>query len=187
MADFTKAFNLTLGHEGGYANDSVDKGGETYKGVARVANPTWGGWKVIDNLKKDKNNFPKNLDADSSLQSHVKQIYKQKYWDVNKLDNVVNQEIANEAFDTGVNMGIKIGAKFIQEALNLLNKNQQTYKDLLVDGAIGNITLGILNSHSRPKAVLKAMNILQGMRYIDICKSNPSQERFFAGWLNRVW
>lgn len=187
MADFTKAFALTLGHEGGYTNDAKDLGGETYKGIARNANPNWEGWKIIDNLKKDTKNFPKNLDADSSLQSHVKQIYKQKYWDVNSLDQLINQDIANEMFDSGVNMGVGVGAKFLQEALNLLNRNQQNYQDIKVDGAIGSVTLGIVNSHQNPKGILKAMNILQGMRYIEICKANPEQEKFLNGWLNRVW
>jgi len=186
MALFEKAFQLTLGHEGGYVHDPTDLGGETYKGIARKANPNWSGWSILDNLKKDKKNFPKNLDADSSLQSHVKALYKNKYWDVNKLDSVNNQDCANEAFDTGVNMGVGIAAKFIQEALNLLNRNQQSYTDLKVDGAIGNITLGILNSHPNPKAILKTMNGLQFMRYVDICKRNPSQERFFNGWLSRA-
>lgn len=187
MANFDKAFSLTLSAEGGYANDEQDKGGETYKGIARNFNADWDGWKIIDNLKKDTKNFPKNLDSDSSLQSYVKQIYKKKYWDVNNIDNITNQDIANELFDTGVNQGVKTSAIYLQQALNLLNKNQQSYKDLLLDGAIGNITLSVINNHPNQKAVLKTMNILQGKKYIEICEKNPEQEKFFYGWLNRVW
>lgn len=186
MANFEKAFAITLGHEGGYSNDPLDVGGETYKGVARKANPTWAGWGILDNFKKDKKNFPKNLDDDSALQFHVKKLYKTSYWDVNKLDSVNDQNIANEAFDTGVNMGTVVAAKYIQEALNLLNRNQKSYPDIKVDGIIGNITLGILNSHPNLKAVFKTMNGLQFMKYVEICKNNPSQERFFYGWLNRT-
>jgi len=186
MADFEIAFNRTLSHEGGYVNDPEDAGGETYKGVARNANPNWKGWAIIDNLKKDVVNFPKNLDSDSALQSHLKELYKQKYWDINKLDSVVDQSIGNETFDTGINMGIKIAAKFIQEALNLLNRNEKNYPDLIEDGVIGNISLGILNSHPKPKSVFKTMNGLQFMRYVKICKNNPSQEKYFNGWLTRT-
>jgi lysozyme family protein len=186
MADFDKAISLTLQIEGGYSNNPSDNGGETFKGIARKFNPSWEGWKIIDNLKKDTKNFPKNLDADSSLQSYVKQLYKQNYWDVNRLDQVMNQEIANEIFDNDVNLGVGSSAKIVQEALNLLNRNQKDYQDLKVDGAIGNTTLSILNGHKNPKAVLRTINGLQFMRYVEICKNDPSQEIFFNGWLLRA-
>ena len=186
MASFDKAFSLTLAHEGGYSNDKVDLGGETYKGVARKANPLWAGWAILDNLKKDVKNFPVNLDTDSSLQYHIKTIYKTNYWDINKLDAVKDQDIANESFDTGVNMGVGVAARYIQEALNLLNRNHQSYPDLKADGNIGSTTLGVLNSHPNPKAVLKTMNGLQFMKYVEICKKQPSQEKFFYGWLTRT-
>lgn len=54
MADFDKAYFRTCKFEGGYANDKNDSGGETYKGISRVHNPKWGGWKIIDSYKKKK-------------------------------------------------------------------------------------------------------------------------------------
>lgn len=185
MADFTKAFLITLGHEGGYSNDVNDNGGETYKGISRKFNPDWQGWKIIDNLKRDSA-FPKILDSDSALQSFTKDLYKKNYWDINKLDLISNQEIANEIFDTGVNQGVKVAAKYLQDSLNLLNRNGKNYSDLIVDGDIGSVTIGVVNSHLNQLAVLKTMNGLQFMKYVEICKSNPSQEIYFLGWLNRV-
>ncbi len=41
-----------LSHEGGYANHPADKGGETYRGISRKANPNWEGWKYIDDVKR---------------------------------------------------------------------------------------------------------------------------------------
>ena len=35
MAEFETAYYLTNKIEGGYANDQDDKGGETYRGIAR--------------------------------------------------------------------------------------------------------------------------------------------------------
>ena len=52
MADFKEAFELTLAHEGGYVKDPDDRGGETYKGIARRYNPGWSGWARIDKAKK---------------------------------------------------------------------------------------------------------------------------------------
>lgn len=186
MANIKPALAITLAHEGYYANDPDDTGGETYRGIARKHNPSWSGWTIID-AQKRKRNFPANLkDVMSSLEVYVERYYKQEYWDVNNLDLVSSQAIANELFDTGVNMGVGIAARFLQEALNLTNRNGRDYPDLKVDKAIGPMTLQRLNAHSRPASVLKALNLLQGCRYIEICEKNPSQEKFFMGWLERV-
>lgn len=184
MANFEIAFNITLGHEGGYSNDPTDKGGETYKGVARVANPDWSGWAIVD-LCRSKPNFPKSLDSDNSLQTAVKDLYKKRYWDCYNADQISNQDIASEIFDSGVNMGIAVAAKYLQQALNLLNRNQQDHADLKEDGVIGSVTLSILNSHKNPKGILKTLNGLQFMKYYNICQKDPSQEKFFNGWLSR--
>jgi len=49
---FSHILNDTLKHEGGYANHSADKGGETYRGITRKNNPNWQGWKYIDEVKR---------------------------------------------------------------------------------------------------------------------------------------
>ena len=47
MAEFKKAYDKTMGHEGGYVHDPDDAGGETYKGISRRYHPGWEGWKVV--------------------------------------------------------------------------------------------------------------------------------------------
>jgi len=186
MATIKPALAITLAHEGYYANDPADTGGETYRGIARKHNPNWSGWTIIDEQKK-KAGFPSNLKTVmSSLEVYVSKYYKSQYWDPNNLDLINSQPIANELFDTGVNMGTGIAARLLQEALNLCNRNQQDYPDMRVDGQVGPVTLKTLNGHSRPQSVLKALNVLQGQRYIYICERKPSQEKFFMGWLERV-
>ncbi|MHC2992833.1 hypothetical protein OB13_15055 [Pontibacter sp. HJ8] len=186
MANIKPALSITLAHEGYYVNDPADKGGETYRGIARKHNPNWSGWTIID-AQKRKAYFPANLkEVMSSLEVYVERHYKKEYWDVNNLDLISSQSIANELFDTGVNMGVGIAAKFLQQALNLCNRNQVDYKDILVDGSIGPVTIKTLNSHGRQASVLKALNVLQGKRYVEICERDPSQEKFFMGWLGRV-
>lgn len=61
MADFKKALEMVLKHEGGYVCDPSDPGGETYKGVARNMHSGWTGWMEIDLAKKEPG-FPANLD-----------------------------------------------------------------------------------------------------------------------------
>ena len=117
MANFEEAYGKTMGHEGGYVHDKDDAGGETYKGIARKYNGGWHGWDTIDSHKNDLN-FPECLDDISGLQNDVHDFYKVNYWDVNRLDEFKSQAIAEEMFDTGVNMGIGRAAKFLQECLN---------------------------------------------------------------------
>ena len=188
MANFLEAYNITLGHEGGYSNDPDDVGGETYKGIARRYHPSWRGWSIIDNYKNQPG-FPNNAYNDTNLDLSVKDFYKANYWDVNLLDEFRSQIIANEMFDTGVNMGIGRAAKFLQKALNLLNKNQQVYSDIAEDGAVGPNTLRALNaclSYRGDSYLFKIMNLLQGNHYIEYMTKSPTQEKFAYGWLKRV-
>lgn len=190
MANFNTAFEKTMGHEGGYSNHPNDTGGETYKGVARKANPQWTGWKFIDEIKSKVGVSPTAVNKaaldNAALQRAVEGIYKRLYWDANKLDNIKYQDIAEELFDTGVNMGTGLAAKFLQEALNLCNKNGRNYPDIVVDGKIGNITLNTLNNKANQKVIFNTLNLLQGERYLSIMRRNKTQEVFWEGWLKRV-
>jgi len=188
MANFIEAYNITMKNEGGYANDPTDVGGETYKGISRRYNPSWNGWIIIDEYKT-KPGFPNTAYNDANLNSKVKEFYKAMYWDVNLLDEFTSQKLAEEAFDTGVNMGVGRAAKFLQKALNLLNKNGTIYPDIVEDGQVGQNTLKALNSYLAYKDesfVYKIMNILQGMHYIEYMTKSPTQEKFAFGWLERV-
>lgn len=185
MANFQEAYKIVRANEGGYVNHKNDTGGETYKGIARNYHPTWPGWVLVDRWKGVPN-FPKNLDYDVVLQSQVRAFFKAKFWDVMKLDDVVNEELAVELFDTGVNMNTTVAVNFLQRALNVLNKQGLLYPDVPKDGIMGPKTLQVLNSHPDPKAVLKILNCLQGARYVSIAEGNPSQEVFMYGWLTRV-
>jgi lysozyme family protein len=184
MADFKTAYKITMAHEGAYANNKHDTGGETWKGIARKKHPDWPGWTLVDKAKQG--DFPANLNSIAGLQDLVEQFYKVKFWDHLKLDQVNNQKIANELFDTAVNMGQGIAALFLQRSLNVSNRNGKDYAELQVDGDIGPVTINTLNNHPRQEQVLKLLNTLQGAKYIGICEANPSQEIFLNSWLSRV-
>jgi lysozyme family protein len=188
MANYLEAYNITLGHEGGYSNDPDDVGGETYKGIARRYHPSWGGWVIIDDLKKQPD-FPNSAYNSQLLDDMVKKFYKSYYWDVNLLDEYRSQAVANEMFDTGVNMGTGRAGKFLQKALNLLNKNGKQWPDIVEDGKVGRNTLKALNaclSYRGDEYLYKILNILQGNHYIEYMTKSPTQEKFAYGWLNRV-
>lgn len=190
MADFTQAYALTCAHEGGYVFDPDDAGGETYKGVSRRYHPSWPGWHIIDEIKRTPGDFnSQSLDQNGLLQEQVEVFYKQFYWDRFWGDTVPEQVIANELFDTSVNLGVRRAVKYLQRALNLLNRNQQNYEDISVDGLFGPGTLGTLQTYlqnDKPEPLLKIMNTLQGMHYINYMQHNPRQEKYARGWLNRA-
>jgi lysozyme family protein len=165
--------------EGGYANDPKDAGGETMYGITIAVARANGYYGAMRDLPK----------------ATARQIYKNKYYFDLKFDKVavLSPEVAAELTDTAVNCGPTFTQGILQEALNLLNREQADYKDLDVDKKIGPATLGALGSYLMKRGkqgelvLLRMLNVLQGSRYIELCKAKPSQERFLFGWfLNRV-
>lgn len=185
MADFTKAYAVTARHEGGYANNRLDTGGETMLGVSRNNFPKWEGWRIIDDLRY-KPGFPTTANVNPELKRLATAFYKQNFWDVFRLDAVSSQEIAAEVFDTAVNMGTARAAQFLQRAINVTNKGGQYAPDIQPDGKVGPATVGALNQHKRPAMVLKVLRILRGEFYVRLAERSPSQEVFVESWLSRV-
>lgn len=118
MADFKVALKRTSIFEGGYVNDPDDNGGETYKGIARKANPNWSGWIVVDSMRKHPN-FPKILDTNQNLQELCEKCYKDNYWNPVWGDRINNQKVANDIYDTGVNMGVSTSIKLSERQWKL--------------------------------------------------------------------
>lgn len=190
MANYLIAEKLTSLKEGGFANDKDDYGGMTINGISYNNWPKWGGWVKVKALVAKYGNNAKLIDAevkkDAQLQKMISDFYKSNFWDVNKLDQISSQDIANELFDTGVNMGTGIAAKFLQEALNLCNKGGRLYANITVDGKIGNQTLSTL-AKAPQQAVLNTLNLLQGERYLNIMRRDETQEKFWQSWLSRTF
>lgn len=188
MADFKIAYKLTSQAEGGYANNPRDKGGETYKGIARKIHHEWKGWPVIDSIKSRVGTSAKAVNAAAeknvSLQDLVLSFYKTVFWNELNLDLISDQKMSNELFDTGVNIGPGTSGIFFQKVLNVSSKTQ-----LILDGKIGPKTIAVFNnlSSSDKYMVWKLFNCLQGEKYISICEADPSQEVFLRSWASRVF
>lgn len=188
MADFARAFRKTIRFEGGYVNDPDDPGGETYRGIARRHHPGWEGWPVID-AAKDSPDFPRCLDRRKALQEAVRLFYRQQYWDRIRGNSIASQEVADEVFEAGVNLGVRRAVTFLQTALNVLNRRQTLYQDVVEDGVCGPDTLAALAAYLQtepPELVITVANILQGMHYIALMKQNAVREKYARGWLERV-
>lgn len=136
MANFKEALNKVRLTEGGYVNDFDDRGGETYKGIARNSNPSWKGWNIIDSYKREYGINPKvltkELDKNKEIQLLVDDLYKSKYWDIMELDNIPNQNVAFQLFDMCVNAGQSTAIKLAQRILGLRETGKWTY-DLMLE------------------------------------------------------
>lgn len=115
MADFTKAITKVLKKEGGYSNNPADRGGETYKGIARKYHKDNYVWVLIDRLKDEcggvNTKFKNKLNLNTQIDAEVRKIYKSNYWDKFKLDTVPNQKVAEQIFDDAVNRGVSAACK----------------------------------------------------------------------------
>lgn len=122
MAVFEKAFAKTVAVEGGYVNNSNDRGGETYMGITRKNYPKLKMWATIDKLKNilTKRDLTSKLSKDEDIQKEVKEVYKKNYWTPLKLDLINSQRVANEFFDISVNCGTKAAIKSMQRTAGLV-------------------------------------------------------------------
>ena len=191
-SDFEIAYGETELNEGGYVHDPDDKGGETHRGVARRFHPDWPGWTIIDKIKTDHpTDFVRRINDNAKLVELSKQLYRERFWEPILGDQIPNQHVANKVFDTGVNQGVKTSVRYLQESLNLLNRNQKNYSDIEVDGAMGTVSLEALSAFmkledGKPDYLLKLLNLMQAWKYVELMRADKTQEKFARGWLSRV-
>lgn len=168
-----------IAREGGYSDNPADNGGPTNFGITEHVARAYG-------YAGDMHDFP--IDK-------AKDIYRQQYWIKPGFNQVFFSyaSVANELFDTGVNMGPRIAAIMLQKALNVLNRGAVDYPDIIVDGDIGRMTLYSLEQYKAKRGdegevvMLRLLNAYQACRYSDLAIANPKDEAFMFGWLaNRV-
>ena len=171
--------DAVLDREGGYSNHPADRGGETTFGITAAVARANG----YDGAMRD---LPL---------ATARAIYRRLYWLGPRFDAVAARAplVAAELFDTGVNMGPPVAAAFLQRALNALNRGASDYPDMPVDGRIGDITLAGLTAFlawrgaGGERVLLKAIEALQGERYVALAERRPANEAFLYGWLaNRI-
>ena len=190
MADFKKAFERTDAYEGGYANDPDDRGEETFRGISRAFHPGWSGWRYIDEIKGTLPCAQWNDAMRRATSDMVEAFYRTFFWNTIQGDALPNQEVANLIYDAAVNQSVHPAGCFLQEALNLLNRNGSDYLDLVVDGKIGPRTLAALQVHLRgeksPALLLKVVGFLRMEQWVNLMRRKPSQEKFARSWLARI-
>ena len=166
--------------EGGYVNHPADKGGPTRYGVTEAVARAHGFPGAMAQVPREE----------------AAAIYRRIYWLRPRFDEIAKRTpaVAAELFDTGVNMGPAIASTFLQRALTALNRNGSDYPDLVPDGRIGPATLQAIDAFlavrggERGETVLmRAIEALQGERYLRLAEKRPANEAFLYGWLaNRI-
>ena len=156
MADFDPAVAKTLIREGGarFTDNPDDHGGATKYGISQRAYP--------------------NVDIRNLTEDGAKAIYKRDYWDRVAGDTLKSQAVAENVFDTAVNMGATTATKLVQMTL-----------DLDVDGKFGPGTTKAVNATDEQE-FLAEFTVAKVARYAAICNKDRSQSKFLLGWINRA-
>lgn len=192
-ADVDHLIDGLIDREGGYVNNPADKGGPTCFGITERVARAHGYSGAMKSLPR----------------AEAEAIYRRLYWLRPRLDDIARRSgrLAAELFDTGVNMGPAVAITFLQRSLTALNRNGRDYPDLTPDGRAGPATLAALDSFlsvrgssppvgvdggdqtrtSGETVLLRALEALQGERYLRLAERRPANEAFLYGWLaNRI-
>jgi len=171
-----KFIDATLKFEGGWGCVPGDKGGETYRGIARVANPQWEGWSVVDAAKPLHYN---QIIANPKLDQMVYTFYINTFFTKLHLD-LLTPDIGGYIFDWAVNVGGFYPVKHLQQCVNELSNAKLT-----VDGQMGPHTASAANACDQVK--LHAALVADRCEYYqNIVKNDSNQAKFLNGWLTRA-
>ncbi len=169
-----------VGPEGSYGDHPSDRGGKTNWGITEAAARRNG-------YEGDMRELPFEV---------ARRIYHEDYWACDRvrldlLTGVAGHSIASEVFEQGVNTGVVRTAKRVQRVLNVLNRGERLYKDLKVDGWLGDATqeaVEALRKAGDLDDLFRWLNIAQGAHYLAVIENDPTQEQedFARGWARRV-
>lgn len=177
--DPTDLIQELIMREGGYVANPADRGGPTCFGITQAVARAHGYAGPMARLPRDT----------------AIAIYRADYWTAPRLDQLaaLAPQVAAELFDTGVNMGVDTAAGFLRRALDALNRGGADYRDIAANGAIDAAALDALKAFLRVRGangatvLVKALDALQGERYLALAERRPADEAFLYGWLaNRV-
>lgn len=159
--NFDACLKEVLKHEGGFVNHPKDPGGMTNLGVTKATYEDWVGHPVSEKIMR-------GLTVD-----HVKTLYKVKYWDAVKGDDLpLGLDLC--VFDFAVNAGPNRAARYLQRMVGAKE-----------DGQIGPRTLSLLEQHIKAEGRDRAVMQYQDARndYYKLLKTFPT---FGRGWTRRV-
>lgn len=168
----------TIEIEGGYVNDSADRGGPTKYGITQETLSRWRGRRVSASEVK------------ALTRNEAYQIYEARYYIRPHID-MLPGAVQPVVYDWGVNSGPTRAVQYLQRLCNRVASEAPEvfpdYIDLVVDGVIGKVTAGAVESQygvMGPYFINAYCDVRQKF-YDDIIARDPSQRRFKNGWRNR--
>ncbi|EOC0010698.1 glycoside hydrolase family 108 protein [Cronobacter turicensis] len=164
-----------LNIEGSYVNHPADRGGPTKWGITEKTARAHG-------YKGDMRDISRE---------EAYGILEKDYWISPGFDRIAQYSlpIAFELCEAGTNIGPAVPVRWLQRWLNVFNRQQSSYQDLIVDGVIGKDTLNALKAYLERRGkegegvLVKALNCTQGDYYLDITEKREANEAFIYGWL----
>lgn len=182
---FLNAFNYMLENEGGFANEKYDKGGATKYGVSQsLMREMYKHGSIWLDLHRD--GIIDEKDVEKLTLEDVKTVYYVEFWKKG-IDRIatIHENIGIKLFDIAVNIGVLQASKMFQKSLNKCAKKEI----LKVDGAIGVKTLGLLAYYISQKMGNEIVGTLINYLieyYKAIINKDPTQNKFWGGWLIRA-
>ena len=182
MAKIEEGLDILYSLEFSNENDVLEKNatedGWTFMGIYQGANPNLDLWKVVRQKMQQYNGDIKLVGSmlynNPQIRDMVEAFYKKEYWDKAKLDEVNSQQIANEIFIAGVNMGMKKAVMLAQKLVSVP-----------ADGVMGPKTLKAINTHD--DTAFDEMYDTLEMDYYEMLVVNDPRKRIYAkGWRNRA-
>lgn len=169
MADLGSILDEIIAREGGFVNNPADHGGATNMGITQATLSAWLG-------------RPASVAEVQALTADTaKAIYTRNYFTKPGLDKLP-AAIQPVMLDAAVNSGPGQAVKFLQEVLN-----ESGYGPLSVDGGIGPATIAAATQADAAmgSALVRALVEKRRAFLKQLAVTNPSQQRFEAGWMAR--
>jgi lysozyme family protein len=175
---FDEAYKLVGLAEGKWTDDPNDNGGMTACGIARNSNPNSKIWEIIDKyLERGKTlaETEKICCSDPYFMSLIQGIYKGKYWDSCKCDELPNLW-RYPVFSCSVNCGSRVAVQILQKCINVES-----------DGIYGGKTTRAVREYPKKEREFVDEFCEIWSKYYDrIVEKNPSQKKYINGWKNRI-
>ena len=169
MADFQKALNRVLKHEGGFQNHAADRG--NYNSLGECVGTNWG--IAARTYEAFLRKPPNARDMKLMTKEEAGEIYRALFWNRIQGDQITNQPVADILFDGYVNHGTA-GIRLMQRVLGVTP-----------DGKVGKQTLAAM--HARPsKEVFNQYKQARITFYKNLVVNRPTNAPFLKGWLNRI-
>ena len=171
-------YRLEFSNEDNVLEQNATENGWTFMGVYQGAFPNLDLWKTVRQKVQQANGDMKlagsMLYNSVAVRELVDDFYKKEFWDKARLDEVVSQQVANEIFVAGVNMGMKKAVMLAQKLVCVP-----------ADGLVGPKTLAAINKYD-DAAFDEMYDVLETDHYAMIIANNPSKRIYAKGWRNRA-